>query len=190
MTAMNNANEIVMTEQVERCPHGYPSELCRLCMRAEIERLQRELAAWTGQTPSAWLIEYSPDSDDEWLQEIVDDEDAARRFAEAEPTAVVAGLVRVPRGQEVITAQHGETGRMWSGARPLLPAGYHEVAASKPPPASEPGPQPPATDVAPIAKLTVRDGLIQRADVYAPGLPDGEHDLFPVPVESGLGEGE
>jgi hypothetical protein len=67
-------------------------------MRAEVERLQRELAAWTSQEPSAWLIEYSPDSDDEWLQETVDDEDAARRFAEAEPTAVVTGLVRVPRG--------------------------------------------------------------------------------------------
>lgn len=37
-------------------------------------------------------------------------------------------------------------------------------------------------NVAPIAKLTVRDGLVQRAGLYAPGLPDGEHDLFPVPL--------
>lgn len=39
-----------------------------------------------------------------------------------------------------------------------------------------------AVNVAPIAKLTVRDGLVQRAGLYAPGLPDGEHDVFPVPL--------
>lgn len=42
--------------------------------------------------------------------------------------------------------------------------------------------EPPAVDVAPIAKLTVRDGLVQRAGLYAPGLPDGDHDVFPVPL--------
>src|SRR5690606_9585344 len=42
--------------------------------------------------------------------------------------------------------------------------------------------EPPAVDVAPIAKLTARDGLVQRAGLYAPGLPDGDHDVFPVPL--------
>src|SRR5690606_3722221 len=47
---------------------------------------------------------------------------------------------------------------------------------------SQPTDEPPAVDVAPIAKLTVRDGLVQRAGLYAPGLPDGDHDVFPVPL--------
>lgn len=44
---------------------------------------------------------------------------------------------------------------------------------------------PPAVDVAPIAKLTVRDGLVQRAGLYAPGLPDGDHDVYlePIPAQ-------
>src|SRR5690606_22618691 len=52
-------------------------------------------------------------------------------------------------------------------------------SAPSKPGAAEP---PPAVDVAPIAKLTVRDGLVQRAGLYAPGLPDGDHDVFPVPL--------
>lgn len=36
--------------------------------------------------------------------------------------------------------------------------------------------------VAPIVKIKVTDGEILRATFYAPGLPDGEHDLFPVPL--------
>lgn len=35
----------------------------------------------------------------------------------------------------------------------------------------------------PVAKLTVRDGSLVRASLYAPGLPDGEHDVFPVPLD-------
>lgn len=35
------------------------------------------------------------------------------------------------------------------------------------------------SNVAPIAKLTVRDGLAVRAGLYAPGLPDGDHDVYP-----------
>src|SRR5690606_20280270 len=50
---------------------------------------------------------------------------------------------------------------------------------------SQPTDEPPAVDVAPIAKLTVRDGLVQRAGLYAPGLPDGDHDVFPVPLPKG-----
>lgn len=36
------------------------------------------------------------------------------------------------------------------------------------------------SNVAPIAKLTVRDGLAVRAGLYAPGLPDGDHDVYPA----------
>ena len=36
-------------------------------------------------------------------------------------------------------------------------------------------------NVAPIAKITVRDDKIESASLYAPGLPDGEHDLFCEP---------
>ena len=36
------------------------------------------------------------------------------------------------------------------------------------------------SNVAPIAKLTVRDGLAVRAGLYAPGLPDGDHDVSPA----------
>ena len=36
----------------------------------------------------------------------------------------------------------------------------------------------------PIAKLVVRDGEIASATLYTPGLPDGEHDVFPLPVDS------
>lgn len=42
--------------------------------------------------------------------------------------------------------------------------------------------EPSAAYIAPIAKLTVRDGLVQRAGLYAPGLPDGDHDVYPVGV--------
>lgn len=40
----------------------------------------------------------------------------------------------------------------------------------------------PVFGIAPIANLIVRDGLVTRAGLYAPGLPDGLHDVFPVPV--------
>lgn len=35
---------------------------------------------------------------------------------------------------------------------------------------------------APIAKVTVAGGLVVRTGLYAPGLPDGEHDLYCEPV--------
>ena len=36
-------------------------------------------------------------------------------------------------------------------------------------------------DTAPIARLTVDDsGLVVRAGLYAPGLPPGEHDVWPM----------
>jgi hypothetical protein len=41
-----------------------------------------------------------------------------------------------------------------------------------------------SVNIAPIAKIIVRDDKIESASMYAPGLPDGEHDLFPVPVDS------
>lgn len=31
---------------------------------------------------------------------------------------------------------------------------------------------------APIAKITIVDGVVQRTGMYAPGLPDGEHELY------------
>ena len=34
---------------------------------------------------------------------------------------------------------------------------------------------------APIARVTVREGLAVRTGLYAPGLPDGDHDLYCVP---------
>lgn len=37
-------------------------------------------------------------------------------------------------------------------------------------------------DTAPIARVTVRDGAIVAANLYAPGLPDGKHDVWPCPV--------
>lgn len=45
----------------------------------------------------------------------------------------------------------------------------------------------PKTGVAPIARVTIKDGLVveHETTLYAPGLPDGEHDLFPVPVGAG-----
>lgn len=49
----------------------------------------------------------------------------------------------------------------------------HDPRASQPPADCE--------DRAPIAKLTVSHGLIRRAGLYAPGLPDGDHDVFPIP---------
>jgi hypothetical protein len=46
----------------------------------------------------------------------------------------------------------------------------------------------PASDDAhpiwPIAKLTIKDGLCVRAGLYAPGLPDGEHNVYPLPVNA------
>lgn len=39
-----------------------------------------------------------------------------------------------------------------------------------------------ALNVAPIAKVTVWAHLPPQVQLYAPGLPPGEHDLFPVPL--------
>lgn len=41
---------------------------------------------------------------------------------------------------------------------------------------------PGAINVAPIASITVKDGDPVGTCIYAPGLPDGEHELFPVPL--------
>ncbi len=35
----------------------------------------------------------------------------------------------------------------------------------------------------PIAKVTIKDGLAVRTGLYAPGLPDGDHDLFCAPCD-------
>jgi hypothetical protein len=42
-------------------------------------------------------------------------------------------------------------------------------------------PVPPTSVTAPIVKIKVTDGDIPRATFYAPGLPDGEHDLYCEP---------
>jgi len=44
--------------------------------------------------------------------------------------------------------------------------------------------QPPATalGVAPIARIEIIGGEVSQTEVYAPGLPDGAHELFPVPL--------
>lgn len=34
---------------------------------------------------------------------------------------------------------------------------------------------------APIARVTISDGMATRTGLYAPGLPDGEHDLYCEP---------
>ncbi len=41
--------------------------------------------------------------------------------------------------------------------------------------------QPTPDDIWPIAKLTIKGASIS-ARLYAPGLPDGEHDVYPVPL--------
>lgn len=38
-------------------------------------------------------------------------------------------------------------------------------------------------NVAPIARVAIVDGEVSQTEIYAPGLPDGAHDLFPVPLE-------
>jgi hypothetical protein len=35
---------------------------------------------------------------------------------------------------------------------------------------------------APIARLTIEGGVVTRTGVYAPGLPDGEHELYCEPA--------
>lgn len=35
----------------------------------------------------------------------------------------------------------------------------------------------------PIAKITVKDGMAARTGLYAPGLPDGDHDVYCTPWE-------
>jgi hypothetical protein len=55
---------------------------------------------------------------------------------------------------------------------------HAQAARSTQPLASEPG----ALNVAPIASITVKDGDPVGTCIYAPGLPDGEHELFPVPL--------
>lgn len=39
-----------------------------------------------------------------------------------------------------------------------------------------------ALGVAPIARIEIIGGEVSQTEVYAPGLPDGAHDLFPVPL--------
>lgn len=37
----------------------------------------------------------------------------------------------------------------------------------------------------PCAKLVIRNGVVcVSSHQYAPGLPDGEHDVYPLPVDS------
>ena len=55
----------------------------------------------------------------------------------------------------------------------------HNVTSATPPP---PDVQP-QLGITPIARVTIRGGLAVRTGLYAPGLPDGEHDLFPVPLD-------
>lgn len=43
-------------------------------------------------------------------------------------------------------------------------------------------PEPPAAPIFPIARLTVGEDDTVTATMYAPGLPPGQHDLFPVPL--------
>jgi hypothetical protein len=39
------------------------------------------------------------------------------------------------------------------------------------------------SDIAPIARLAVdEEGRVTGAILYAPGLPPGEHDVYPVPM--------
>lgn len=44
--------------------------------------------------------------------------------------------------------------------------------------------QPPALNLTPIAKVIVREDGPAQVEMYAPGLPPGEHDVFTVPVDS------
>jgi hypothetical protein len=54
----------------------------------------------------------------------------------------------------------------------------HVVMGIEPVPVIEPG----ALNVAPIARIEIVGGEISQTEVYAPGLPDGAHELFPVPL--------
>jgi hypothetical protein len=47
---------------------------------------------------------------------------------------------------------------------------------------AEPTHEPATGPVAPIARLRIVDDMIVTATMYAPGLPNGEHDVFPVPL--------
>ena len=63
---------------------------------------------------------------------------------------------------------------------------HHKIGDSlerRPDEPVRPTPEPEgALGVTPIARVNVEDGQIYSATMYAPGLPDGEHDLFPVPL--------
>lgn len=38
----------------------------------------------------------------------------------------------------------------------------------------------------PCAKLVIKGGMVSlESHQYAPGLPDGEHDVYPLPVDAG-----
>lgn len=55
------------------------------------------------------------------------------------------------------------------------------LPASSQPPASEPEEGcARCSNVAPIAKIMVADGFVSWGRLYAPGLPNGQHDLYPV----------
>lgn len=49
------------------------------------------------------------------------------------------------------------------------------------------GAEPPTVhlNVAPIARIVVENGTVTGATLLAPGLPDGAHELFPVPLDPG-----
>lgn len=49
-------------------------------------------------------------------------------------------------------------------------------------------PPPGAVNVAPIANIIITNGEFAGITLYAPGLPDGEHDLFCVPLSSPAGK--
>jgi hypothetical protein len=52
--------------------------------------------------------------------------------------------------------------------------GYKKAGPTEPPTG--------ALNVAPIANVTLSAGEIIGMEIYAPGLPDGRHELFPVPL--------
>jgi hypothetical protein len=59
---------------------------------------------------------------------------------------------------------------------------FIEYAYASPPLSAQPAAEPVATtaDTWPIVKINVHEGRIILAEFYTPGLPDGEHDLWPV----------
>jgi len=50
-------------------------------------------------------------------------------------------------------------------------------------PDPEPSAVQPQLGITPIAQVVIANGEPVSTTLYAPGLPDGEHDLFPVPLD-------